>query len=207
MLFCLAWFFNFFIGGVSGFFLSDTPSDVSTHGTFFVMAHFHYTIMGGLIFAFFAAIYYWVPKMTGLRFNERLAKIHFWSMFIAFNSTFGPLFALGLMGQPRRVVDLRLPPAGLNIWVSVSAFVLGASMLVFLANVLYSMVIARKPAEPNPWRSKSLEWQLPTPVPVHNFDRIPVIDADPYDYGVPPVPPSARAGRRIRSRRRIRTRK
>jgi cytochrome c oxidase subunit 1 len=189
MLFCLAWFFNFFIGGVSGFLLSDTPSDVSTHGSFFVMAHFHYTIMGGLIFAFFAAIYYWVPKMTGLRFNERLAKIHFWTMFIAFNSTFGPLFALGLMGMPRRVATYASNLQPLNIWVSVSAFVLGASMLVFLANVLYSMVIAREPAEANPWRSKSLEWQLPTPVPVHNFDRIPVIDADPYDYGTPPVAP------------------
>jgi len=189
MLFVLAWFFNFFIGGISGVFLSDTPSDVSTHGSFFVMAHFHYTIMGGLIFAFFAAIYYWVPKMTGLRFNERLAKIHFWTMFIAFNSTFGPLFALGLMGMPRRVATYASNLQPLNIWVSVSAFVLGASMLVFLANVLYSMVIAREPAEANPWRSKSLEWQLPTPVPVHNFDRIPVFDADPYDYGIPPVAP------------------
>jgi cytochrome c oxidase subunit I len=187
MLFCLAWFFNFFVGGVSGFFLSDTPSDVSTHGSFFVMAHFHYTIMGGLIFAFFAGIYYWVPKMTGLRFNERLAKIHFWSMFIAFNSTFGPLFALGLMGMPRRVSTYASHLQPLNIWVSVSAFVLGASMLVFLSNVLYSMFIAPQPAEPNPWRSKSMEWQLPTPVPVHNFDRIPVFDADPYPYGVPPV--------------------
>ena len=173
MLFCLACFFNFFIGGVSGFFLSDTPSDVSTHGTFFVMAHFHYTIMGGLIFAFFAGIYYWIPKMTGLRFNERLAKIHFWSMFIAFNSTFGPLFALGLMGMPRRVATYASNLQPLNIWVSVSAFVLGASMLVFLANVLYSLVIARKPSEANPWDSKSMEWQVPTPVPVHNFDRIP----------------------------------
>ena len=150
MLFCLACFFNFFIGGVSGFFLSDTPSDVSTHGSFFVMAHFHYTIMGGLIFAFFAAIYYWVPKMTGLRFNERLAKIHFWVMFIAFNSTFGPLFALGLMGMPRRVATYASNLQPLNIWVSVSAFVLGASMLVFLANVLYSLVIVRKPARGEP---------------------------------------------------------
>jgi cytochrome c oxidase subunit 1 len=192
MLFCLAWFFNFFIGGISGVFLSDTPSDVSTHGSFFVMAHFHYTIMGGLVFAFFAAIYYWVPKMLGLRFNEALAKIHFWSMFIAFNSTFGPLFALGLMGMPRRVSTYADNLQGLNIWVSVSAFVLGASMLVFLANVVYSMVFARKPAEENPWGSKSLEWQLPTPIPVHDFDRTPVIDADPYDYGVPPpaVPPT-----------------
>jgi cytochrome c oxidase subunit 1 len=193
MLFCLAWFFNFFIGGISGVFLSDTPSDVSTHGSFFVMAHFHYTIMGGLIFTFFAAIYYWVPKMTGLRFNEALSKIHFWSMFIAFNSTFGPLFAAGLLGMPRRVSTYPSSLEGLNIWVSVSAFVLGVSMLVFIANVLYSMVIARKPAEENPWRSKSLEWQLPTPVPVHNFDTVPVIDADPYDYGTPPPPRPAEA--------------
>ncbi len=189
MLFCLAWFFNFFIGGISGVFLSDTPSDVSTHGSFFVMAHFHYTIMGGLIFAFFAAIYYWVPKMTGFRFNEALSKIHFWSMFIAFNSTFGPLFAAGLMGMPRRVVTYGSGLQPINIWVSVSAFVLGLSMLVFLANVLYSQVIARKPAEANPWGSKSLEWQVPTPVPVHNFDEVPVIDSEPYDYGTPPPPP------------------
>ncbi|MDX6616512.1 MAG: cytochrome c oxidase subunit [Solirubrobacterales bacterium] len=189
MLFCLAWFFNFFIGGISGVFLSDTPSDVSTHGSFFVMAHFHYTIMGGLVFAFFAAIYYWVPKMLGLRFNEALSKIHFWLMFIAFNSTFAPLFALGLMGMPRRVSTYADNLQPLNIWVSVSAFVLGTSMLIFLANVVYSMVIVRKPAEANPWGSKSLEWQLPTPVPVHNFDRTPVIDEDPYDYGVPPPAP------------------
>ena len=170
----------------------------TTHGSFFVMAHFHYTIMGGLIFAFFAAIYYWVPKMSGLRFNERLAKIHFWMMFIAFNSTFGPLFALGLWGCRAGSRPTRSNLQALNIWVSVSAFVLGASMLVFLANVLYSLVFARKPAEPNPWDSKSLEWQVPTPVPVHNFDRIPVFDSDPYDYGVPPAPPRTRAGGRDR---------
>ena len=104
MLFCLGWAFNFLIGGVSGVFLSDAPSDTDTHGTFFVMAHFHYTIVGGLIFAFFAAIYYWVPKMTGLSFNERLAKVHFWTMMIFFNLTFMPLFVLGMKGMPRRVV-------------------------------------------------------------------------------------------------------
>ncbi len=189
MLFCLAWFFNFFIGGITGVFLSDTPSNVSTHGSFFVMAHFHYTIMGGLVFSFFAAIYYWVPKMTGLRFNETLAKVHFWAMFIAFNSTFAPLFAAGLLGMPRRVSTYASSLQPINIWVSVSAFVLGLSMLVFLANVLYSLVIARKPAEANPWDSKSLEWQVPTPVPVHNFDKVPVIDSEPYDYGTPPPPP------------------
>jgi cytochrome c oxidase subunit 1 len=188
MLFCLAWFFNFFIGGVSGVFLSDVPSDVATHGSFFVMAHFHYTIMGGLVFTFFAAIYYWVPKMFGVTLSERLGKIHFWMMFIAFNSTFFPLFALGLMGMPRRVVTYPSHLQALNDWVSVSAFVLGASMLVFLFNVVYSLVFVRNPAPTNPWDSKSLEWQTRSPVPVHNFDRPPVIDSDPYDYGVPPTP-------------------
>ena len=183
MLFCLAWFFNFLIGGLSGVFLSDVPSDVTTHGSFFSMAHFHYTIMGGLVFTFFAAIYYWIPKMTGFQLNERLGKIHFWTMFIAFNSTFAPLFAIGFMGQPRRVVTYPSHLQFLNDWVSVSAFVLGASMLVFLANFVWSLVFARVPAGKNPWGSRSLEWQLPSPVPVHNFDKIPVFTDDPYGYG------------------------
>ena len=93
------------------------------------MAHFHYTIMGGLIFTFFAAIYYWVPKMTGFELNERLGKIHFWLMFVAFNSTFMPLFAVGFLGQPRRVRHATANLQWLNDWVSVSAFVLGFSML------------------------------------------------------------------------------
>jgi len=183
MLFCLAWFFNFLIGGLSGVFLSDVPSDVTTHGSFFSMAHFHYTIMGGLVFTFFAAIYYWIPKMTGFQLNDRLGKIHFWTMFIAFNSTFAPLFAIGFMGQPRRVVTYPSHLQFLNDWVSVSAFVLGASMLVFLANFVWSLVFARVPAPRNPWGSRSLEWQLPSPVPVHNFDKIPVFTDDPYGYG------------------------
>jgi cytochrome c oxidase subunit 1 len=183
MLFCLGWTFNFLIGGLSGVFLSDTPSDTDTHGSFFVMAHFHYTIMGGLIFTFFAAIYYWVPKMTGLRFNERLSKWHFWLMFVSFNSTFMPLFVLGMKGMPRRVSSYAPNLHGLNVWVSISAFVLGFSMLIFLYNVVYSLIVVRVRAEANPWRSKSLEWQVPTPVPVNNFEQIPVIDSDPYDYG------------------------
>jgi cytochrome c oxidase subunit 1 len=193
MLFCLAWVFNFFIGGLSGVFLSDVPSDVTTHGSFFSMAHFHYTIMGGLVFTFFAAIYYWLPKMTGIQLNEMLGKIHFWVMFIAFNSTFFPLFAVGFLGQPRRVVTYPDHLQFLNDWVSVSAFVLGASMLVFLANLVWSLVFARIPAEPNPWQSKSLEWQLPTPVPSYDFEQIPVIDSDPYPYGREPVPVGAPA--------------
>ncbi len=185
MLFCMAWAFNFLIGGASGVVLSDVPTDTGLHGSFFVMAHFHYTIMGGLIFSFFAGIYYWVPKMTGLRFNERLAKWHFWLMFLAFNSTFMPLFALGLEGMPRRVSTYEPSLQGLNDWVSISAFVLGFSMLIFLYNTIYSLIFVREAAEANPWRSKSMEWQVPTPVPVHNFEQIPVFDSDPYDYGTP----------------------
>jgi cytochrome c oxidase subunit 1 len=188
MLFCLAWVFNFLWGGISGVFLSDVPSDVTTHGSFFVMAHFHYTIMGGLIFAFFAAIYYWVPKMYGFNLNQTLGHIHFWVMFIAFNSTFAPLFALGLLGMPRRVVTYATNLQGLNEWVSVSAYVLGLSMLVFLFNVVWSLGFKREPAPINPWHSKSIEWELPTPVPVHDFNRFPVFDPDPYPYGVEHVP-------------------
>jgi cytochrome c oxidase subunit 1 len=183
MLFALAWLFNFLIGGLSGVFLSDVPSDVTTHGSFFSMAHFHYTIMGGLLFAFFAGIYYWVPKMTGYNFNQRLAKTHFWVMFIAFNSTFGPLLVIGFLGMPRRVVTYAGYLQGANVWVSVSAFVLGSSMLIFIANLIWSQVFARVPTGMNPWGSKSIEWQLPSPVPVHNFDRIPTFGSDPYPYG------------------------
>jgi cytochrome c oxidase subunit 1 len=196
MWFCIGWIFNFLFGGISGIFLSAVPSDVTTHGTFFTMAHFHYTIMGGLVFTMFAAIYYWVPKMTGLRFNERLGKVHFWMLFVAFNSTFGPLFAVGLMGQPRRVVTYPLNLQPLNIWVSVSAFVIGLSMIVFLVNVIWSLLFRREPAEANPWNSRSVEWQLPTPVPVHNFDQLPAFDQDPYPYGAEPggVPAYVPAG-------------
>ena len=194
LLFSLAWFFNFLIGGLSGVFLSDVPSDVTTHGSFFSMAHFHYTIMGGLVFAFFAAIYFWAPKMFGYTLNERLGKIHFWVMFISFNSTFAPLFAIGFLGQPRRTVTYAQHLQFLNDWVSISAFILGGSMLIFLYNFVYSLLFARIRAPQNPWSSVSLEWQLPTPVPLHNFDRIPVITGEPYGYGSPGIAAIPAAG-------------
>jgi cytochrome c oxidase subunit 1 len=191
MLFALAFFSNFLLGGLSGVFLSDVPSDVTTHGSYFVMAHFHYTIMGGLVFAFFAGVYYWLPKMTGLSFNERLAKLHFWGMFVFFNLTFAPLFAAGLLGMPRRVSIYASRLETINTFVSISAFLLGLSMLVFLVNLVYSMIVARRPAAANPWHSRGLEFQVPTPVPVKNFEQTPVIVASPYDYGVPDAAPVA----------------
>src|SRR5450755_477499 len=197
MLFSLAFFFNFLIGGLSGVFLSDVSSDVTTHGSYFVMAHFHYTIMGGLVFALMAGLYFWLPKMTGLKLNERLGKLHFWTMFIFFNLTFFPLFAAGLLGMPRRVSSYNSTLHSLNVFVSIAAFCLGASMLIMLCNFVWSLILKREPAGMNPWESRSLEWQLPSPVPVHNFDEIPVITSGPYDYGVPGAPPVAELKPRV----------
>src|SRR5499425_3466511 len=144
MLFCLAFYFNFLIGGISGVFVSDVPADTTEHGSFFVMAHFHYTIMGGLIFAFMAGCYYWLPKMTGIKLNQTLGKWHFWLMFIGFNCTFLPLFAAGLLDQPRRVFTYARSLQTLNDWVSISAFVLGFSILLFVINFVWSTVVTRE---------------------------------------------------------------
>ncbi len=189
LLFTLALYFNFLIGGVSGVFLSDVPADVTAHGSFFVMAHFHYTIMGGLMFAFFGALYFWIPKMTGKMMNKRLGQVQFWLMFLAFNSTFLPLFAVGELGQPRRVFEYARHLQTLNDWVSISSFVLGFSILLFVVNLAYSLLIRPVPAPDNPWGSKSLEWQMSSPPPAENFAHIPIIHNWPYDYGVPDAPP------------------
>jgi cytochrome c oxidase subunit I len=191
LLFALGFFFNFLIGGVSGVFLSDVPADTTEHGTFFVMAHFHYTIMGGLIFAFMGGLYYWLPKMMGIRLNQRLGKIHFWTMFVFFNATFLPLFAVGMDGQPRRVYTYARSLTTLNDWVSISAFLLGGSILIFVINFVYSTVITRVPEQGNPWRSRGLEWQIASPPPPGNFARVPVVLSGPYEYGVPGAPPVA----------------
>ena len=191
MLFALAFFFNFLIGGISGVFLSDVPADTTEHGTFFVMAHFHYTIMGGLIFAFMGGLYYWLPKMMGIRLNQRLGKIHFWTMFIFFNSTFLPLFAVGMAGQPRRVYTYAQSLTTLNDWVSISSFLLGGSILIFLINFVYSTAIARVPEQGNPWRSRGLEWQVASPPGPGNFARVPVVLSGPYEYGSKDAPPVA----------------
>src|ERR1019366_6371532 len=132
MLFAMGMYVNFLFGGISGVFLSDVPADTTSHGSFFVMAHFHYTIMGGLIFAFMGGIYYWLPKMLGIRLNERLGKLPLLNMFIFFTPPFMPLFAAGQLGQPRRVFEYARNLETLNDWVSISAFLLGVSMLIFL---------------------------------------------------------------------------
>lgn len=194
MLFVLAFFWNFLIGGAAGIFQSDVPIDTTVHGSFFVMAHFHYMIMGGLVFAFFGAVYYYMPVLTGHMLNQKLAKIHFWWMFIAFNFTFFPLYIVGFLFQPRRVFEYAARLTTLNDFSSVSAYVLGASFLVFIWNFVYSWWINPQPAPPNPWEARALEWQLPYDLPWYNFDRIPVILTDPYRYGDPEAPPVAELG-------------
>jgi cytochrome c oxidase subunit I len=191
MLFALGMYFNFLIGGISGVFLSDVPADTTEHGSFFVMSHFHYTIMGGLIFAFMAGLYYWLPKMMGIKLNQTLGKWQFWIMFIAFNSTFLPLFAVGMAGQPRRVFEYARNLTGLNDWVSISSFFLGGSILLFVINFVWSTVIVREREEANPWKSRGLEWQVASPPPADNFDQVPVVLSGPYDYGVKDAQPVA----------------
>jgi cytochrome c oxidase subunit 1 len=184
MLFALAVIFNFACGGVTGIFLADVPTDIHLQDTYFVVAHFHYTIVGGEIFALFAGIYYWFPKMTGRMYNETLAKLHFWWMFIGFNLTFFTMHLPGVKGMNRRIADYPSSLDDLNLIVSLSGFFLGASFLVFIYNIINAWI--RGPvAEPNPWRARTLEWQTTSPPPHENFPEPPVIKGHPYDYGVP----------------------
>jgi cytochrome c oxidase subunit 1 len=184
MLFIIGMLFNFLIGGISGVFLSDVPTDAVAHGTFFVMAHFHYTIMGGYMFAFFAGVYYWLPKMTGHQLNEKLGKWHFWVLFVAFNATFLPLFAIGELGMPRRVFEYQQKLQGLNTWVSMSAYVIGIAILIFVYNVVKTVVIdPRQTVSRDPWGSRGLEWMTATPPIATNFHHVPEVVSGPYEYG------------------------
>ncbi len=194
MLFAMALYFNFLIGGVTGVFLSDVPVNVTVHGGFFVLSHFHYTIMGGLLFAFMGGLYYWLPKMTGRMMNKKIGLWHFWTMFIFFNLTFFPMFIIGLLGQPRRVFTYAKNLQGLNDFSSVSAFILGFSFLIFFFNLVWSLYISPQKAPANPWESLGLEWQTANPVPPYNFERIPVILTDPYHYSEANAPAVADLG-------------
>ncbi|MGZ6308342.1 MAG: cytochrome c oxidase subunit I [Ktedonobacterales bacterium] len=187
MLFALSFLWNFVIGGLTGVFLSDVPLDIQLHGGMFVTAHFHYTIVGGALMGFFAAVYYWFPKMTGRMMDETLGWIHFWGVQIGFNVAFLSMFVVGLQGMPRRVADYDPIFATGNFITSIFAFVLIAAVGVFFYNVVYSWFYGEK-AVANPWNALSLEWQVPTPVPLENFEEIPVVTSGPYGYGTPATP-------------------
>ncbi len=184
MLFALGVLFNFLIGGITGVFLADVPVDIQLQDTYFVVAHLHYVILGGGIFGLFAAIYYWFPKMTGRMMSGRLGKVHFWWMMVGFNATFLPMFQLGLQGMNRRIADYTPDLADTNRIVSMGGFFLGTSFVVFLYNFIWSW--ARGPIAPaNPWGARTLEWQIPSPPPLENFEVPPIVLADPYGYGEP----------------------
>jgi len=192
MLFALGFVFNFLIGGITGIYLADVPTDIQLQNTYFVVAHFHYTIMGGEIFGLMAGLYYWFPKITGRMFNEKLGKLHFWWMFLAYNLTFIPMFAVGLKGMNRRVFDYPASMADLNLFISIASFLLGASFLVMVFNLVRAWV--RGPAAgDNPWRATTLEWQTTSPPPPENFPRQPVVTGDQYNYGVPSATNAAEA--------------
>jgi cytochrome c oxidase subunit 1 len=184
MLFALGIIFNFLIGGITGIFLADVPTDIQLQDTYFVVAHFHYTMMGGMIFGFVAGAYYWFPKVTGRMYNETMGKVHFWWMFVAYNATFIPMFWVGVHGMNRRVAEYQPALADANLFISVAAFVLAASFLLFTYNLARSW--ARGPvASANPWGARTLEWQTSSPPPLENFDQPPEVVGGAYDYGVP----------------------
>jgi cytochrome c oxidase subunit 1 len=185
MLFALAFFPNFLLGGLGGIFVSDVPADIQLHGSYFAQAHFHFILMGGTLFAFFAAWFYWFPKLTGRKMNERLGKIQFWTTFIGFNGTFIALAVAGLEGMSRRYTTYEPSLQTTNDIATAFSYILGLSVLPFLVNVAVSWRWGEKAVE-NPWQSRSLEWLTPTPPPVDNFDEIPLVVAGPYQYGVAP---------------------
>ncbi len=190
MLFAMAVVFNFMIGGITGIFLADAPTDVNLSDTYFIVAHFHYTIIGGEIFALFAGVYYWFPKITGKMYNERLGQLHFWVMFIGFNATFIPMFWAGLHGMNRRIATYSPELQEVNVVISVMGFLMASSFLIFVYNMVRSVVWGRE-AGADPWRARTLEWRVPSPPPLENFPSPPVVTGHPYDYGVPGAPAHA----------------
>ncbi len=191
MCFALAFVSMFVIGGLSGIFMASTPVDLFVHHTYFIVAHIHYVLFGGSIFAIFAAIYFWFPKMFGRMLSEGWGKLHFLLTFVFFNITFFPMHNLGLGGMMRRISDPMVyehlrPLQPLNQLSTIGAMGLGLTTFIFLWNVIHSLRHGRK-APANPWHANTLEWTVPSPPGHGNFSVTPRVYHGPYEYSVPGI--------------------
>ena len=178
MLFSIAFLFQFLIAGLTGIMLASAPFDWQLSLSYFVVAHFHYVIVGGILFALFGAFYYWYPKMTGRMLSEKLGKLHFWLFVIGFHMTFDVMHIPGLLGMPRRIYTYE-PQRGwdtLNLIVTIGAFIQGMAVLVFVWNLIRSYWKGDL-AGNDPWDAWTLEWSVSSPPPAYNFATIPVVES------------------------------
>jgi len=176
MLWAIGFIFLFTVGGVTGVVLANAGVDMALHNTYYVIAHFHYVLSLGAVFALFGGFYYWIGKMSGRQYNETLGRIHFWATFVGVNMTFFPMHFLGLAGMPRRIAEYPDAFAGWNFISSIGAFISYGASLFFVYIVFDTLVRGRK-AEANPWGegATTLEWRQPSPPPFHTYEELPVI--------------------------------